>query len=155
MPRRKLVLCNINDVLQEALQLFAPHDGVKFSVHFSYDIIGILADPGELRRAFINILRNAVQAMRGEGTIAVTSEPHDDGVRVRFHDDGPGIPAELMERLFQPNFSTKTEGMGLGLAIVKKTMDDLGGTITIASPAGGGTEVTLLFPPPAEPPEGS
>jgi len=155
MPRRKLVLCNINDVLQEAIQLFAPHEEVKFTVHYSYDITGILADPGELRRAFINILRNAVQAMRGEGSIAVSSEPYDSGVRVRFHDDGPGIPAELMERLFQPNFSTKTEGMGLGLAIVKKTMDDLGATITIASPAGGGTEVTLVFPPPAEPPEGS
>ena len=155
MPRRKLVICNVNDTLQEALQLFAPHEGVQFNVHFSYDIVGILADPGELRRAFINILRNAVQAMKDEGTISVNTEPHNDGVLVRITDDGPGITPEVQERLFQPNFSTKTEGMGLGLAIVKKTIDDLGGTITFNSSSGGGTEVSLFFPPPAEPPEGS
>jgi two-component system nitrogen regulation sensor histidine kinase NtrY len=155
MPRRRLALCNVNDVLQEALQLFAPHEGVKFTVHFSYDIVGILADPGELRRTFINIFRNAVQAMKADGTIAVSTEPQDNGVLVRISDDGAGIAPEVMERLFQPNFSTKTEGMGLGLAIVKKTVDDLGGTITIESSEGKGTQVSLFFPPPAEPPEGS
>ena len=155
MPRRKLVICNVNDVLQEALQLFAPHEGVTFTVHFSYDIVSILADPGELRRAFINIFRNAVQAMKNKGTISVSTGPQDNGVVVRIRDDGPGIPPEVMDRLFQPNFSTKTEGMGLGLAIVKKTVGDLGGTITIESAQGAGAQVSVFFPPPAEPPEGS
>ena len=155
MPRRTLVLCNVNDTLQEAIQLFTPHDGVTFSVRYSYDIVRILADPGELRRVFINLFRNAVQAMKDHGTIWVSTEARDDGVQIRIRDNGPGIVPEIMERLFQPNFSTKTEGMGLGLAIVKKTIDELGGTITIESAEGKGTEVVVYLPPPAEPPEGS
>ncbi len=67
-------------------------------------------------------------------------------VRVTITDTGPGIPEEVRAKLFQPNFSTKTEGMGLGLAIVKKTVDDLGGTIELTSAAGKGTTVSILLP---------
>ena len=65
---------------------------------------------------------------------------------IRIRDHGPGIPEEMKARLFQPNFSTKTDGMGLGLAIVKKTIDDLKGTINVDSAPGDGTTVTITLP---------
>jgi signal transduction histidine kinase len=67
-------------------------------------------------------------------------------VLVKVRDDGPGIPEEVRRRLFQPNFSTKTEGMGLGLAIVKKTIEDLRGTISLESEVGEGTTVLVTLP---------
>jgi signal transduction histidine kinase len=84
--------------------------------------------------------------MEGKGTILVRSEPDGAGIRVNIQDQGKGIPEEMMGKLFQPNFSTKTDGMGLGLAIVKKTIDQLGGTIEISSVAGKGTNVTIILP---------
>ncbi|MGB6123702.1 MAG: ATP-binding protein, partial [Bacteroidota bacterium] len=146
MPRRKVALCHINDVLQEVVQLFAQHEEVRFDVRFSYDVPQVLADRGELRRAFINIVRNAIQAMGGKGHIIVTTELRESRLLVTVQDDGPGIPEEVRTRLFQPNFSTKTEGMGLGLAIVKKTIDDLRGTIAIESEPGKGTTVLVTLP---------
>jgi nitrogen fixation/metabolism regulation signal transduction histidine kinase len=146
MPRKKVALCHINDVLQEVVQLFAQHEGVRFDVQFSYDVPPVLADRGELRRALINIVRNAIQAMGGKGSIIVTTEPRENHVLMTVRDDGPGIPEEVRSRLFQPNFSTKTEGMGLGLAIVKKTIEDLRGTIAIESELGKGTTVLVTLP---------
>jgi signal transduction histidine kinase len=146
MPRKKVALCHINDVLQEVVQLFAQHEGVRFDVQFSYDVPPVLADRGELRRALINIVRNAIQAMGGKGCIVVTTEPRENHVLMTVRDDGPGIPEEVRSRLFQPNFSTKTEGMGLGLAIVKKTIEDLRGTIAIESELGKGTTVLVTLP---------
>jgi nitrogen fixation/metabolism regulation signal transduction histidine kinase len=153
MPRRKVALCHLNDVLQESVQLFAQQEEVHFDLRLSYDVPPVLADPGELRRAFINIIRNAIQAMNGKGLIIVSTRLQESIVISTVQDDGPGIPEELKERLFQPNFSTKTEGMGLGLAIVKKTIDDLGGTITIQSDPGEGTTVTVALRVPESSPE--
>ena len=146
MPRRKVALCHMNDLLQEVVQLFAQHEEVRFDVRFLYDLPPVLADRSELRRAFINIVRNAIQAMGGKGQIVITTELRENELLVTVRDDGPGIPEEVRERLFQPNFSTKTEGMGLGLAIVKKTIDDLGGTIAIESGLGEGTTVLVTLP---------
>jgi signal transduction histidine kinase len=67
-------------------------------------------------------------------------------VAITIADHGVGIPEEVRPRLFQPNFSTKTDGMGLGLAIVKKTLDDLGATIEIESAPGHGTTVRIDMP---------
>ena len=106
----------------------------------------IQADREEFRRACINILRNGVQAMSGEGRMEIHVSRSPLGVQIAFTDFGPGIPDEIKPKLFQPNFSTKTDGMGLGLAIVKKTVNDMGGTVSIDSTVGKGTTVTLDVP---------
>ena len=103
-----------------------------------------------VRRAFINVIRNGIQAMTGSGRMVIRTLRHGDTIRVLFRDFGAGIPAEIRPKLFEPNFSTKTEGMGLGLAIVKKTIDDLQGSIQVESTVGEGTEVTITIPCRAE-----
>jgi signal transduction histidine kinase len=119
---------------------------VQFERSLTSGLPLIQADREELRRAFINVLRNAIQAMNNVGRIVVRTQFIDGAIAVTIRDFGPGIPPEVRERLFEPNFSTKTDGMGLGLAIVKKTIDDLGGTIAIESVSGEGTTVSIMLP---------
>jgi two-component system, NtrC family, nitrogen regulation sensor histidine kinase NtrY len=70
----------------------------------------------------------------------------DDTVEIQITDTGTGIPPEAHARMFEPNFSTKTDGMGLGLAIVKKTINELNGTIEIRSEENVGTTVLITIP---------
>ena len=105
-----------------------------------------MADREELRRAFINLLRNAIQAMEEHGTITLRTLVVKKTVVIDILDTGPGIPATARGHLFEPNFSTKTDGMGLGLAIVKKIITDLGGTIAIEDGESGGTLVQIHLP---------
>ncbi|TAK65005.1 MAG: ATP-binding protein, partial [Bacteroidetes bacterium] len=106
----------------------------------------ILADKEELRRAFMNIIRNSVQAMNEMGTISIRSSIEKQNAIIMVTDSGSGIAPEIRDRLFEPNFSTKTDGMGMGLAIVKKTIDDLNGTISIESEPQKGTTVSVTLP---------
>lgn len=93
-----------------------------------------------LRRAFSNIIRNAVEACEGAGEIEVVAGPDRGmtGVRVEIRDHGPGIPAEIRGRLFDPYTTAKSGGTGLGLALAKQTVEMHGGTIEVADTPGGG-----------------
>jgi PAS domain S-box-containing protein len=106
-----------------------------------------LTGDGELlRAAFFNLFLNAAQAMDGSGDIQVTLTPDTDSIRIDIRDEGPGIPADVRERVFEPFFTTKARGGGLGLSIVRRTVDLHGGTITLDCPAQGGTVMTLRLP---------
>jgi two-component system nitrogen regulation sensor histidine kinase NtrY len=146
MPERKLEPCQVHDVLLDAVRLFDQEKKIQFKVNLAEGEAAILADKEELRRVFINVLRNAVQAITGEGEIRVTTKLTDGQIEIAIADTGRGIPDELKERLFEPNFSTKSEGMGLGLAISKQTVVDLNGRIEIESVVGKGTQVKITFP---------
>ena len=146
MPRRVLAACDPGEIVKEAVALFKQDSRVQFTVQEEPSLPSIQADREELRRACINIIRNGVQAMGGDGTLEINIHGAPGVVRISFTDHGPGIPDEIKPMLFQPKFSTKTDGMGLGLAIVKKTVDDLGGTIRIDSVMGKGTTVEMEIP---------
>ena len=105
-----------------------------------------MADREELRRAFINVLRNASQAMEENGTIDISTRSDTSMITVVIADRGPGIPEDLLQRVFEPSVSTKHDGMGLGLTLVKKTVEDMGGTIRIESRVGHGTKVIMTLP---------
>lgn len=99
-----------------------------------------------LRRALANLLRNASEAMQGEGRIDVTVRPWDGGVRVSIADQGPGIAAEKRSRIFEPYFTDKADGTGLGLAIVKQAVDLHQGTIEVGETEGGGATMVIWLP---------
>ncbi|MDQ5840350.1 MAG: HAMP domain-containing histidine kinase, partial [Chloroflexota bacterium] len=101
-----------------------------------------------LRRAFSNILRNAVEASGERGVLGITATADDGGgVCIEISDRGPGIPAEAAERIFDPYFTGKPGGTGLGLALVKQTIEMHGGTIGVKqTPGGGATFVVRLAP---------
>jgi signal transduction histidine kinase len=91
-----------------------------------------------LRRAFSNILRNAVEATGGHGPIRVSVAPGAEGAVVRIADRGPGVRAADRARIFQPYVTTKTEGTGLGLAMVRQTVEAHGGRVWVEDTPGGG-----------------
>jgi signal transduction histidine kinase len=146
MPERRLEVCDLNEILREAKDLYEQDGRITLRSDFAVDRPLVNADREELRRVFINILRNAAQAMEKGGTIHLSTRQSGESVLIQIRDDGPGIPAEVRSRLFEPNFSTKTDGMGLGLAIVKKIVDDLGGSIEVESSVGKGTSVKIRLP---------
>ncbi len=100
-----------------------------------------------LRRAFANLYRNAAEAMKGRGAIDVTVTGDGSGLAVTVADHGPGIPADLRQRVFEPYFTTKDDGTGLGLALVRVTLEAHRGTISVAETPGGGATFAIVFPP--------
>jgi signal transduction histidine kinase len=99
-----------------------------------------------LRRAFANARRNATEAMGGRGRIEVTIRPWEGGVRVAVADQGPGIPREKRDRVFEPYFTEKADGTGLGLSIVKQAVDLHQGRIEVVETPGGGATFVIWLP---------
>jgi len=106
----------------------------------------LTADPDLLRAAILNLLLNGAQAMSGRGRIAVTIGRRDTDCTIDIRDAGPGIPADLRERVFEPFFTTKARGGGLGLPIARRTAELHQGTLTLDCPDAGGCVFTLTLP---------
>ena len=110
------------------------------------DNISVIGDEELIRAAALNLLLNAVQAMGGRGRIRVSlTQAHENAV-ITVQDTGPGIPADLRDRVLEPFFTTKARGGGLGLPIAKRTAELHGGWLALDSPSGGGTLVTITLP---------
>lgn len=104
-------------------------------------------DEGQIRQALINLVRNAAEALAGSGGhVWIRTRRATDAVVVEVADDGPGIPAELRERLFDPFVSTKQGGTGLGLALTHQIVKDHGGLLRVTSVPGQGATFTLELP---------
>ena len=105
-------------------------------------------DARYIKQAFLNLIKNAVAAMPGGGVLRVESRRTGDDVRVKISDTGNGIPEEIMDKIFEPYFTTKPFGTGLGLTIVFKIVKEHFGDISVESRMGEGTTVALAFPVP-------
>jgi signal transduction histidine kinase len=123
-------------------------DGAHSGVHVS--VTGharpVMADAELLKIVFINLLVNSAQAMKGYGTVTISVAETDGACTVVVGDSGPGIPAEVRDRLFTPFVTTKARGTGLGLSTVKRIVEAHHGHVKVESPAGGGTRVTVRLP---------
>ncbi len=136
-------------VAQDIVELEALGGGagaVSWSVTGADQPAPALARAEELREVLLNLMENARHAgARTVGVHVATSHAdHDDGtVSISVVDDGEGIPAEVLPRIFEPHFSTRTSGSGLGLAISRRLVDGWGGSIAVRSEPGVGTTVTV------------
>jgi signal transduction histidine kinase len=108
----------------------------------------IMADRDQLLRCFNNLLKNAIEAMpEGRfGIIDITYTYNRNSVLLQIKDNGNGIPENLRERIFEPNFTTKSSGTGLGLAFVKNSIENAGGKVWYETVGGEGTTFFLNFP---------
>ncbi|HUC74871.1 MAG TPA: PAS domain S-box protein [Vicinamibacterales bacterium] len=106
----------------------------------------ITADPDLLRIVFVNLLVNGAHAMQGSGVIRVSVTNAGPFCQMAFQDSGPGIPADIRDKVFTPFFTTKSKGTGLGLATVKRLIDAHTGRVDIQCPPDGGTIVTIQLP---------
>jgi len=124
-------------------------EGVRVNVDANGGPHGLLGHYEPLRRAFANLYRNAAEAMNGRGAIDVMVTGDGAGLAVTIADHGPGIPADLRQRIFEPYFTTKDDGTGLGLALVRVTLEAHRGTISVSETPGGGATFAIVFPPPS------
>ena len=136
--------------IRTATELF---DGLsKTRIHFSQGKLEsaiIMADNEQVLRIFNNLIKNAVQAIpkerKGEILISII-KTEANYYQVLVKDNGKGISDEVKDRIFSPNFTTKSSGMGLGLSIVKGIIENIKGSISFTTKTGHGTEFTILFP---------
>jgi signal transduction histidine kinase len=112
----------------------------------------LAADRHALRRAALNLVRNAVEASPAGGRVEVAVSARDGEARLEVRDRGSGLSADAREHLFQPFFTTKERGTGLGLALARKAAQAHGGTVVLSAREGGGTLAVLTFPLRASPP---
>jgi signal transduction histidine kinase/DNA-binding response OmpR family regulator len=107
----------------------------------------INADSDQLQIVFSNLIRNAVQAMPQGGTLSITARQTDsNNVEISFADTGVGIPPSILDKIFQPMFTTRSRGLGLGLALCKLIIEAHDGTISVASQVGKGTTFKITLP---------
>jgi nitrogen fixation/metabolism regulation signal transduction histidine kinase len=145
LPRKNYEKISVNTILDDVISLYSLDPDVEFIKNLKSDIKGIYGDAQELNRAFQNIIKNAVQSVSKNGRIEIKSYSSGGFVFVEEKDDGCGIEPDILDKLCEPNFSTKSQGMGLGLAITKKTLDDMKAAISFESELNKGTTVKLKF----------
>jgi two-component system NtrC family sensor kinase len=136
------ILASLLDFIRED----ARSRGVTVVAQLPEALPPIDVDEGQVRQALLNLCRNALDAMGSGGTLTVRAAVGGERIEVAVADTGSGIPAEHLPRVFEPFFSTKEHGTGLGLALTQHIVAAHGGTITIDSAPGRGTEFTVRLP---------
>lgn len=147
LPDRKPV--KMEKILDETLELMK-HDITNRRILVERKSVKhvptVPADETQVKQAFFNIIKNALQAMESEGILKISTEVTSRFVSVCFEDNGPGISSEDLGTIYEPYRTTKEEGSGLGLMIVQRILRDHGGEIEINSTPEHGTAFTLHFP---------
>ncbi len=143
MPKRNIQRCDLVQIIQEAVSLFASHMQIKFNF-VSGEKYFVSGDKEELKRILINLFKNSIQADATEISVDLFSDAKFNFINVL--DNGAGIPKESLDKLFEPNFSTKSEGMGLGLSIIKKIITEMDGAIEVESEEEKYTLIKISLP---------
>jgi len=144
---------NIKESIKSAIHfalLPYPENEITLEENFD-DIPSLMADPEEIQQIFFNITNNAIQAMKNKGQLKVSTHKNQDSMVIKFEDSGPGMPPDILRKVFNPFFTTKMqgEGTGLGLNITQRLAEKYGGNIDIESQEGKGTQVSIHFPIPS------
>ncbi len=146
----RLARLDVNEALDAAvLQVFPKGSkfGTRIRREYGIALPPLLAQPEHISEVFVNVIQNAREVLSDNGEIQIkTSYEGDYRFRVVIEDNGPGIPADLLESVFEPYHTTKEKGTGLGLAIVRHNTELYGGTVEIESELGKYTRFNLLFP---------
>jgi nitrogen fixation/metabolism regulation signal transduction histidine kinase len=150
MPKPELAAVDLNDVVASALALY--QGAAPVERRLAESLPPLEADKDQLAQVLLNLVENARDAITGRegGTITITTKLGDaaDRVELAVEDNGPGVPADLKDRVFAPYFTTKQGkgGTGLGLAIVHRIVSDHGGRITVADAPGSGARFAVELP---------
>ncbi|MCK5725104.1 MAG: hypothetical protein KAI84_21390, partial [Gammaproteobacteria bacterium] len=137
---------NINEILDDLLEFLVSEldfKNIKVKRDYQDHLPVIRSDNSKLRQVFQNIVLNAVSAVEKDGEISLTTSADKNGVTVTVADNGPGIPEENIDQVFDPLFTTKPEGTGLGLSICLSITQKLGGSISVRSEAEKGASFII------------
>jgi signal transduction histidine kinase len=145
---------NVNQLTVEALDLLREEInacGIETSVQQAPQLPSIIAHEGQLREVILNLMQNAIDAMKGfsgrRGILRIETDRHgDEAIVISVEDTGPGIEPEKIKSIFDPFFSTKAKGMGLGLAISKSIVERHHGELSVSSGIDGGARFQIILP---------
>jgi signal transduction histidine kinase len=148
MPETRMVRLNVFDVLNQAVTIFKEMDNIRIVFVPPDDPFIVFADRNQLLRCFNNLLKNAIEAtpQNQTGIIEINYLMSAKNVLLTIRDNGEGIPDNLREKIFEPNFTTKSSGTGLGLAFVKNSIENAGGKIWFETASGLGTTFYISLP---------
>ena len=124
----------------------AEGSGISLETELTFGPLYIEGDLYALNRVHRNLLINAFQATPPHGRVVIRTVRQNEQAIIEIADTGSGIPADRLSTIFDDFVTTKKQGLGLGLALSKKLVEQLGGTISVASQVGVGTTFTLAFP---------
>jgi len=136
---------DINKIIEDSIVASNVPENIKVERKLAEKAIATV-DEKQLKRVFLNLTKNAVQAMPNGGKLAIKTSETEGHIKIEFTDTGVGIPEESINRLFTPLFTTKAKGIGIGLAICKKIVDEHGGTIEVKSKVNEGSTFTVKLP---------
>lgn len=147
MPKAKEQNIELSAVIEDAIQIFSLESDVEMTFTTQTEHTNITADKDQILRVFNNLLKNAIQAIPVDrkGEISIYLKEYNGMVKVEIQDNGSGVPEEIQENIFIPNFTTKSKGMGLGLAMVKNIIENHGGEIWFKTKKDEGTTFYLTF----------
>jgi signal transduction histidine kinase len=140
---------DINGMLRDVLALLRPSLDAKrlrLALDLTPELPALSLDEQHLEQAFAALVSNAVDACPAGGRLTVSTRRTDGGIGIVVKDSGGGMPPEVLQKAFQPYFTTKPTGVGLGLVMARRMIEAHGGRIEIASAAGVGTTVTIRLP---------
>jgi len=142
---------SITSVLERIVSLIREEADLKGidikTVWRNNDPLIIPMDVDKVRQAFYNLLKNAMEAISGRGTITISAEPDGRGMTsIKISDTGCGLTPEEIDRIFNPEYTTKEKGLGLGLSLVHEIIRGHGGEIHVESKVGAGTTFDILLP---------
>lgn len=140
----------VNDLIRSIHHLFGENDsdGMDIGTEIPDEPIHVLADKNQLLRVLNNLVKNAIQAIPDgqQGRVTISLRRQEDRAVIRVEDNGRGIPPEMQEKVFMPNFTTKSSGTGLGLAICRNIVDQMQGRIYFQTRPGSGTVFVVELP---------
>lgn len=139
---------NLNQIINDILELLRPQlTANKVEVRLSMgQAVYAMMDESSMRGALMNLILNAIEAMRQGGNLSITIDQTDETVRIEIADTGSGIAEEEAKKIFEPFYTTKEQGLGLGMPYAKKIIDQHGGTISLRSQPGEGTTISIALP---------
>ncbi|HAH25201.1 MAG TPA: sensor histidine kinase, partial [Prolixibacteraceae bacterium] len=149
IPKAKNEVFDLLEVLKNVCGLFEPNENLLFAFEMNQlKEVLIFADKEQLSRAFLNLIKNAIQSIPAEqmGQISIGVQTDDSMALVAISDNGAGISDEAQLHLFEPNFTTKTSGMGLGLSIVQNIIQSFNGKISYQTSVTSGTTFLIEIP---------
>lgn len=143
MPNLKIDIIDIIALVNDTINLFL-HEKLQIKLQTELNKAEVEADNSQLRRLFINLIRNSIQA--GANSIIISISHTDNNYKIIFSDNGKGIPDSIKSKIFDENFTTKKQGMGLGLSIAKRFLESVGGNIFLYSSSEAGTSFKITIP---------
>jgi two-component system, sporulation sensor kinase E len=140
---------SINSLVEEAVHFFGPEieaRDIVVETELRSDLPLLQLDRDQMKQAFYNIIKNSFEAMKRRGILRIRTDADDGQVRVSFTDNGGGMSADALSRVFEPYYTTKATGSGLGLLIVRRIVREHGGELAIESTEGKGMTLTIRLP---------